>query len=282
MMELSVLEPIDYLLIGHLTVDLTPNGMRIGGSVTYSALLAQALGLRVGVITSWGSEIPLGPLKSVPMINYPVDHSTTFENIYTANGRIQKLYTVASRLEYYHIPETWRKAEIVHLAPVAQEVEPTLVRNFSTSLIGVTPQGWMRGWDEDGLVRSSEWPEARFVLERCGAAVVSLEDVDGDENRIEEMAAACRVLAVTEGADGARVFWNGDVRRFRPPSVDVVDPTGAGDIFASAFFIRLYTTRDPWEAARFATQVASISVTRPGLQGIPTPEEIHESTVEVF
>ena len=69
MMELSVLEPIDYLLIGHLTVDLTPNGMRIGGSVTYSALLAQALGLRVGVITSWGSEIPLGPLKSVPMIN---------------------------------------------------------------------------------------------------------------------------------------------------------------------------------------------------------------------
>jgi sugar/nucleoside kinase (ribokinase family) len=185
-------------------------------------------------------------------------------------------------LEYYQIPEPWRKAEIIHLAPVAQEVDPTIVRHFSSSLIGVSPQGWMRNWDGDGLVHGSEWPEARFVLERSGAAVISIEDVAGDESRIEEMAASCRVLAVTEGADGVRLFWNGDVRRFRAPAVSVVDPTGAGDIFASAFFIRLYTTRDPWEAARFATQIASISVTRPGLDGIPTRDEIRDCMVEVY
>ena len=49
-----------------------------------------------------------------------------------------------------------------------------------------------------------------------------------------------------------------------------------------AFFARLYTTRDPWEAARFATQLGAISVTRPGLAGIPTSEEIEACMVEVY
>jgi len=61
-----------------------------------------------------------------------------------------------------------------------------------------------------------------------------------------------------------------------------VDATGAGDIFAAAFFVRLLATRDPWEATRFATLVASGSVTRIGLDGIPTPSEINQCMMEVL
>jgi sugar/nucleoside kinase (ribokinase family) len=96
------------------------------------------------------------------------------------------------------------------------------------------------------------------------------------------MATASRILAVTEGASGARLFWNGDERRFRAPEAKEIDATGAGDIFAAAFFTRLYSTRDPWESARFATQLAAFSVTRIGLSGIPTAEEINSCLVEVF
>ncbi len=281
-MEIMPLEPIDYLLIGHITIDRTPEGLRLGGTVAYSALTAQALGLHVGVVTSWGAELPLGPLSSIPIANIFSDHSTTFENSYTDGGRVQRIFHIASRLDYYHVPEPWRQAPIIHLAPVAQEVEPAIVRAFPTAVIGLTPQGWMRSWDSTGRVGVAEWLEARFVLEHCGAAVISVSDVEADEGRIEEMAASCHVLAVTEAQQGVRLYWNGDVRRFRPPSVADVDSTGAGDIFAAAFFTRLYTTRDPWEAARFATQLAAISVTRPGLEGIPTQTEIQESLVEVF
>jgi hypothetical protein len=282
MNELVSLQAIDYLIIGHITVDLTSEGLRLGGTATYSALTAQALGLRVGIVTSWAGEVPLGPLSSIPVVSFPTEQSTTFENIYTSLGRIQKIHHVAPRLDYYHIPEPWRSAPIVHLAPIAQEVEPSLVRNFPTALIGVTPQGWLRSWDRSGHVSHSEWPEARFVLERSGAAVISLDDINGDEGRIEEFAASCRILVVTDGEQGARSYWNGDVRRFRPPSIKEIDPTGAGDIFAAAFFARLFTTRDPWEASRFATQIAAISITRPGLEGIPTQQEIQETMVEVF
>jgi sugar/nucleoside kinase (ribokinase family) len=282
MMEISLLKPVDYLIIGNLSVDVTHKGKKLGGTAAYAALTAHALGLRVGLVTSWGAEIPLSDLKDIPVAGFPVDHSTSFENRYIDNRRIQHILYQAPPLDYYQIPEIWRNSSIVHLGPIAQEVEPGIVRNFPSALIGVTPQGWMRGWDENGRVYPVEWPESAFVLERVGAAVISVDDVDRDENRIDEMAAHCRVLAVTESLQGARLYWHGDVRRFRPPEIEEVDSTGAGDIFAAAFFTRLFTTRDPWEAARFATQLSAFSVTRPGLQGIPTQEEINACLVEVF
>jgi hypothetical protein len=282
MHQLASIEPVDYLVIGHLTCDLTVNGPRLGGTTAYAALTARALGLRVGVVTSWAGDLSLGALRSVPIANYLADQSTTFENIHTPKGRIQYIRSVAPSLDYYHVPEPWRKAAIVHLGPVAQEVEPAMVRQFPDSLVCLTPQGWLRNWNRSGLVTHTEWPEADFMLQRAGAAVISLEDVDGDESRIEEMAVSCRVLAVTESDEGARVFWNGDVRRFRPIQVDEIDPVGAGDIFAAAFFVRLYTTRDPWEAGRFAAHLAAYSVTRSGFAGIPTEEEIETVSVEVL
>lgn len=98
----------------------------------------------------------------------------------------------------------------------------------------------------------------------------------------ERIAMHTRVLAVTEGAAGCVLYWHGDRRRINAPKIAEVDATGAGDIFAAAFFIRLYATRDPWEAARFATLLASHSVARAGLDGIPTEQEIQSCLVEVL
>jgi len=283
MLSLTHLEPIDYLLIGHLSRDLTPDGERLGGTVAYAALMAYALDLRVGIVTSWGNEFPLEPfLGSLPIVNTPTENSTTFENLETPNGRVQILHHVASKLDYHQIPESWRQAPTVHLAPIAQEVQPSLVRHFPISMVGITPQGWLREWDQRGQVGLAEWPEASFVLQKADATILSLEDVHHNEDRIEEFAMASSVLVVTEGARGGRVYWNGDVRRFSAPNVPTVDQVGAGDIFATAFFYRFHTTREPWEAARFATQLASISVTRSGMDSIPTPDEINSAIVEVL
>ncbi len=96
------------------------------------------------------------------------------------------------------------------------------------------------------------------------------------------MAHQTQVLAVTEAEAGAVLYWNGDRRRFRAPAIKEVDATGAGDIFATSFFVRLLETHDPWEAARFATQLSARSVMRVGLEGIPTQQEIDECLMEVF
>ncbi len=284
MYRLAPLEPIDYLIIGHLTRDLTPDGPRLGGTASYASLTARALGLRVGILTACEDCLSAPELEGngIQVVGLRSDTTTTFENIQTPNGRIQYLHSLAPTIDVSMVPERWRNTPIVHLGPIAREVDPMLSRAFPSSFVGLTPQGWMRAWDEKGRVRFSEWPEASFVLQNSNAAVFSIEDVQGNENIIEEMVSASRVLVVTEGANGARVYWNGDLRRIRPPQESEIDPTGAGDIFAASFFFRLNATRDPWEAARFATQLAAASVTRYGLKGVPTEEEVRANMAQII
>jgi sugar/nucleoside kinase (ribokinase family) len=284
MYRFGPLEPIDYLVIGHLTRDLTPNGPRLGGTASYSSLTARAMGMRVGVLTACDDclEAPELEQEGIRVVGMRSDETTTFENIQTPNGRIQYLHSLAATIDVSMIPDAWRSTPIIHLGPVAREIDPNLARAFSNSFVGLTPQGWLRTWDDQGQVSFADWPEASFVLQHSSAAVISIEDVRGDESVIEDMASSIRILAVTEGANGARLYWNGDLRRFRPPQVQEVDPTGAGDIFAAAFFIRLQTTRDPWEAARFATNLASYSVLRVALNSIPRPDEIQAVMTEVI
>lgn len=276
------LEAVDYLAIGHAAHDLTTDGARLGGTVAYSALTARALGMKVGIVTAVGKETPLDALDGIPVVSIDSPHSTTFENIYTPEGRVQYLRAQATRIDLNSIPTAWRGASIVHLAPIANEMDTSLPKGFSPAFLGITPQGWMRQWDADGLVSRSEWSNSESILKQANAVVISREDVNGNNELIEQLAHQTRMLVVTEGADGSILHWNGDRRRFRALKVEEVEATGAGDIFAAAFFTRLVNTRDPWEAARFATLLASYSVTRVGLNGIPTQSEIESCLMEVL
>ncbi len=275
-------QPVDYLLVGHVAVDLTPNGKQLGGTVSYSALTAKAMGLKVGMITSVGEDANLELLNGIQIYNIPTTHSTTFENIKTENGRKQTIHHQATKISLEHIPDVWKNSPIVHLAPIAQEVEIDLIKHFNKSFIGVTPQGWMRTWDETGQVKYTAWENSEQVSGQVGGVVLSLEDVNRDLEKIEWLASHTNLLCVTEGEAGCVLYWHGDRRRFRAIEVNEVDATGAGDIFATAFFIRLHQTKDVWEAGRFATSLASYSVTRVGLNGIPTFEEIEHCKMEVL
>lgn len=276
------MEPVDYLVIGHVAHDLAPEGPRLGGTAAYSALTARALGMRVGIVTASGPETSLEPLNGIPVISLESPQSTTFENIYTEHGRIQYLRAQATRIDLNMVPEPWRRAPIIHLGPIANEVDARLPESFSPGLVGLTPQGWMRQWSADGRVSRGAWANGDSAMAEAGAVVISREDVNGNEELIEHMATQTRVLVVTEASAGAVLFWNGDRRRFRAPQVTEVDATGAGDIFAASFFIRLFTTRDPWEATRFATLMATCSISRSGLNGIATPREVEECMMEVL
>ncbi|HQN04883.1 MAG TPA: PfkB family carbohydrate kinase [Anaerolineaceae bacterium] len=278
---LTRIDPVDYLIIGHLTQDILPNGLKLGGTAAYASRTALALGARVGIVTSTASSLQTPELQGISIHNYPAEFTSTFENISIPHGRIQYIHYKAEELHENMVPTTWRSAPIVHIAPIANEVNPHLASAFPNSFVGVTPQGFMRSWDGDHRVHFRDWLEAPLVLNHASAVVFSIEDVENDESRIESMLPYTRVMVVTEGAAGCRVYWNGDVRTIRPPQVEEVESTGAGDIFAASFFIRLQSTRDPWEAARFATQVAARSVTRRGMESTPTREEMLDFLIEV-
>lgn len=273
--------PLDYLLIGHVTQDVTPQGLVLGGTVSYSAITAAALGLKVGIITVAPDEVDLSALADFPIHRIPSQEATTYENIQTPDGRIQYLHKRAPTIAPEMIPQSWRAASIVHFASVAFEIDPALLDIFPDSFRCITPQGCMRRVDQEKRVHYCDWEEAESMLPKTAAAVISVEDVQFDEERIQRLQKYANILAVTEGEQGARVYWKGDVRHFNAPQVNVINPTGAGDIFAAVFFARLFATQDAWLAGAQAVQLASLSVTRRGVAGMPTAQEIQTSMVEI-
>ena len=272
----------NYLVIGHVTRDIHEGGSTLGGTAAYSAVCARALGRTPAILTAGEKDHPILELNGL-LIKWRISaHSTTFENKETNHGRKQILHAVADMLLPEDVPLGWRSSSLVHLGPVAGEVDPGIIDVFPDSFIGLTPQGWMRARDESKVVHFHPWDHSDGLLQRADAVVLSIEDVMGDEDLIQSYVSKTNILVVTEGYRGARVYWKEDVRHFSAPEVSVVDPTGAGDIFAVAFFDRLETTRDPWESARRAIQIASRSVTRVGLASVPTTQEIRSFQIEVI
>lgn len=265
---------IEYLVIGHITRDLAPQGATAGGTAAYAGLTAAAFGLRVGAVTSFGPDMQMSRLGDVWLHAIHAPQTTTFTNEYTSAGRRQRITGRALPLGLDHVPAEWRTARIVHLGPVAAEVNPALTASFPQAYLGITPQGWFREWDEPGSVTAADWKPLRPSLAHARSVVLSLEDVKNDEAALKAIAEACPLLVVTDGAHGARLYQDGRMRMVPAPAVAVVDPTGAGDIFAAAFFLTHAESGDPLLAARLATSVAARSVTRKGLAGVPTRAEV--------
>lgn len=265
----------DFLVIGHVAKDLTDEGYRPGGTVVYSALTARNLGRRVGVITSAGPDLDLGHiLEDIEVVCLSSPVTTTFRNIYEEGGRRQYVHAVAEGIEPGDVPLAWRQVPIVHLGPIAGEIAGDMIDLFPSSLLGLTPQGWLRRWDQQGRVSPRRWTEAGKLLARVDVLILSEDDLAGDARTLRSQLGVPRVTVVTEGAQGATVHHQRERFRFPARQATAVDPTGAGDIFAAGFLVRLAETDDPHEAARFANVAASLSVERVGIASVPNRAQI--------
>jgi sugar/nucleoside kinase (ribokinase family) len=204
-------------------------------------------------------------LPDVTVYNLQASATTTFENVYESNGRVQTLHSVAGGIGVEDIPRAWQRAKIAHIGPIANEVDPRVIGLFSNSIVGLTPQGWMRKWDKDGKVFAQRWEDTDAYLPLAAATFISDEDLL-TPSMLNDFRRLSKVLVMTQGPAGSIVYFGDEARSFPAPKVNAVDLTGAGDIFATAYLIRLHQTAgDPWEAARFANEIAAQSVTAAGL-----------------
>ena len=171
------------------------------------------------------------------------------------------------------MPVEWRDAPHVLLGPLAREIAPAVARLFPGSVVVASIQGWLRRWGSDRVVTPRSW-NGGDVLPHVDAAVLSSEDT-GDPAAIERWAALAPVLIVTLADRGARLHTRGAWHEVPPFPADELDPTGAGDVFAAAYAVSFRETRDPIQAARFASAAASLSVQGSSTSAIPTRPEIH-------
>ena len=297
---MTILQPIQdsdtpkFLVIGHVTRDLHPDGSySLGGTVTFAAVTAYRLGLATAIVTCADEQLLKELPARLPTIGIAAHVSpatTTFINQYHEGFRTQYLRARAESQQREDVPAAWLNASVVLLGPLAQELDPEFVTLFPRcpgTIIAATPQGWLRHWDAAGRIWPTPWSAADKVLPHLDAVILSHDDLlpFAKGNRSEADAILSRwslqvpLLVATDGRHGATLFQHGETEHFKAYPVHEVDPTGAGDVFAAAFLCHLYRHRNAREAVNFANCVASFSVERVGVEGIPTMEMVMKRLV---
>lgn len=268
----------DYLMLGHITSDLLPDGRTIpGGTSLYAARTAQRLDHHPAIVSAKAVLPPDWP-SDVPVASVSHSHAPIFENRYTPTGRIQFLHGDAQPLTFADIPVAWRNPAIVHLGPILAETPLDIVTHFPNALIGMTPQGMMRTWQPPFpcQIQYTPFNPDPALLAQVHILVMSIEDVHGDHTVAERYAQHCGIVALTRGAGGADIYLNGQLHHINAYPAIERDPTGAGDVFAAALLVRYHETHNAIDAAQFAAVVAAASVEGLGISTIPDRTTIVE------
>lgn len=272
---------MNFLAIGHVTLDKRDGTYTPGGTVTFAALTAKRLGYNPGILTRAAENYPFDEaLPGVIVHRLPSQVTTIFRNIYNQGHRIQYVDAVADPIPAGALPTEWENAPIVLLGAVAAEIDPAFAERFAHSLLGAVPQGFGRRWDETGRVLPRDWEEAETIAPYTDLLVFSEEDFGGDPEVHRHLIQLFPLVVVTLSARGSVVYQNGIATHIPPRPANEVDPTGAGDVFTAAMLIRLYETGDPLQAAYFANIVASFAIEDIGPQGIPTREQVEAYLTE--
>lgn len=289
----------DYLLIGHITADLMDDGsVELGGTALYSGLAAAHMGANVAILTRGafgrtiaGMDIPgLEEFADrLQIVVQDADVPTTFTNHYMGTRRTQQIRHWAGPIDLRGMPPHWGNAKIVHLGPVADEIDPRRITGLTTGFLGVTPQGWMRDWPRErgGMVKHVPLRLPVDLVNRLDSAIVSDEEIFHARDLIERVGER-RMSVVTRGPEGATIYHSmgksGDLRpgekHFRTVDIPGIDVkvkslTGAGDVFAAAFFLKASeATSSALEAGRFANAVAALSRREIGVGAVPELSEV--------
>jgi sugar/nucleoside kinase (ribokinase family) len=275
----------EYLAIGHITVDHGPGGeLSLGGTALFGALLAARFGLRAAILTRGRfDDLPGDELKDalaryaseVEIIVQESDEPTTFTNLTVAGRREQTIHAWAGEIDLNGLPPMWRSARIIHLGPVAQEIDVRRAGRLSPDYFGITPQGLMRNWrsDRGGKVSIMPLRLPYEFLGRINGMVLNSEEqsLARDEG---EVVGARALVAITRGPTGAQIIDRGRQMQIPAFKVPVRNDTGAGDVFAAALFILRTEGVGAAPAATAASAASSLLIQQGGPDAVPARDEV--------
>ena len=249
----------DIVSVGHFSIDsiFLPSRQSaftvLGGSVAYASFAARRLDARVSVISKVGIDFPAAykwwlqqegvDLSGLTTVNNEL--TTRFELRYSEDlsKRILSSTNRVSPFDIEQLPNSL-KATIVHLAPIAREVNYDIAVKLRpcAEIMSLEIQGLIRSFDENGNVTLEQPTDKSIfklvdIVKSTPAEIMTLtgaSDIDSAVTIMHDFGVA--IVIVTLGADGAIVSVEGashKVPAYQPEKV--VDPTGAGDAFIGAF-----------------------------------------------
>lgn len=243
--------------------------------------MAEALGAQVTLVTGIPDGYDRQTLAGLRVIAVPAPSCPRYENRYSRSGaREQHLCNDGVSLD----DVDWRRfapADVMIVAPAFREF--SRLPKFGATVHAVALQGVLRQRLPDNRIRPRrDAITAAKRLVRAGHfAFLSDQDTAQPQRLAVSLARAGTVTVVTHAELGASLHHGEEIQTFAACPAAMVEPTGAGDCFATAFAVRYRESGSLEEAMRFALVAGALAVEGKGIAGIPNRAAIEERIEQV-
>jgi len=260
-----------FLVIGNLTKDLIrtkeDEKTTFGGSSSYCSITAKRLGCQsfvlsrgnekfndwINILKNEGIKVELQESKKI----------TSFVNDYTEFGRVQKVLSDAGKIKFKNI----KKMDVIHIGPVFNEITLECVKKArkNCKLLSLDVQGFVRK-SVKGKVEKKFWKERKKFLKYVDLLKVSADEIISVSDKInyedvcrELVGLGVKVVELTFGERGSIVFGE-KLHNIPVYKTNLVDKTGSGDVYTTAFAIKYFETENELDSGLFASAAASFVV----------------------
>ena len=279
------------------------NGFRFdGGGLVGTAMVASAkLGAQVGFIGTAGSD-DAADLKLRSFVENGVDlshlvrrdgpddqvmlvyvHAETGERVFAGvrSGPREPIHVDELDKDYVTAADYLHIDGLLHHEATLQAVQWMKAAGKTVVMDGSKTRGAIR----DGHRELIPWVDILITGEGYARALTGIDDIWAAGRAVLDLGP--RLFCETVGERGCYTITPDD--QFHTPAfqVDVVDTTGAGDVFHGAYIVAMMHDWPPRQCVRFATAVSALKCTQlGGRAGIPTFDQtiafLRKQGVEAF
>lgn len=308
------------LFIGHIAIDTVfklgkKTKPSLGGSVSYCSLSLREYDkdVQIGIISNFNKSLyhnsVLKPLKNkninlegIKLVN---SDPTKFVLKYINHSRKLKLKSKCPHLRFKDIPKIILddSPDAVCFVPICNEISYEFVKKmekkYDDIYYGIDLQGFIRKINKRGRIKLER---DNILLQRLSKIINLLGErliLKGSENEMKLVSDKedwdnimnffknykC-ISIMTLGESGSLICRRGeDVIRIPAYQSDqVVDETGAGDVYLAIFLYEFLNSDKSWTAvkkvAHLASSAASFDVEKKGVNGFKSKEEVKDRIKE--
>ncbi|MFH2068458.1 MAG: carbohydrate kinase family protein [Candidatus Omnitrophota bacterium] len=273
------------VVIGHLLKEkiLFPDGKEIGpvlGSpAAYISVCAAKLGLKVGLVTKIGKDMPNGLLKTFKEIGVDTEgirisnYTTANLLIYEKSGKKRLEFSQkADDIYFEDIPNKYLDAEFFLVAPVDYEVTEVLIKRLKRKRLSMELGGF--GGASSGKKGKTKKEKIDFLKkitryfkivkggkEDCQCLFGGKGEKEAAQKFLEWGA---KSAIITLGEKGALLMDKNGCFQIPPFAAKVLDCTGAGDVWHAGFMFEYLKTNDFKKAGIFASACSSFLIEKTG------------------
>lgn len=275
-----------FLAVGNITKDelILKSGKFISfGGTSYSAIAATRLGYKAHILCRSNHEIDPWVKRlneeGIHVEVQPDKHLTFFINDYSFGERQQLLLEHTRKIVY----KSSEKMDIIHFNPMFGEINLESIKKArkNCEILSLDVQGLVRTTKNKKVI-GKFWSKREEFLKHIDFLKVGKNEINLVSRKksyreiCEELSSmGAKVVALTLGEKGSIVFKE-DYYEIPAYKTEEIDPTGAGDVYATAFAIRYFETKDALNSGLFASASASFVVEDFGPKNIASREKVEE------